>query len=75
METVAGVTVEVVDMTAHVFHMIAHTTMTHITTTIVMGTHHHTTPSISTALARIVSMMLVASTATCQGGRARKSMR
>ena len=84
LEPVAWVTVEVVDLIAHVVLLISHMvlliahvvllitqiTVTRAAMTLVPVTHH-TTERISTAMVRVASMtMLVTSAVTRQGARA-----
>jgi hypothetical protein len=52
VETVVGVTAEVVDVIAHVVHLMAQITVTHVTMTLGPLTHQ-TMARIPTALARV----------------------
>jgi hypothetical protein len=69
LEAVAWVTVEVVDVIAHLLLLIAQITVTQVTMTLVPVTHH-TTERITTAMARVPSMMMLVTLAvTHQGGK------
>jgi len=70
METMAGVTVEVVDVI--VVLLIAQITVTHVA--MIIPVTHHKTERTATAMARVAMMMLVTLTVRRQRGRTRTAL-